>query len=65
MKRLSPELKLAYGCGTVPMTAQELAFNYFLFIYYRQVLGLSGILVGEPLHVYQTNILHHQNCREL
>lgn len=46
MKRLSPGLKLAYGSGTIPMTAQDIAFSFFILFYYRQVLGLSGKLAG-------------------
>lgn len=46
MKRLNPGLKLAYGSGTIPMTAQDIVFTFFILFYYRQVLGLSRKLVG-------------------
>jgi Na+/melibiose symporter-like transporter len=49
LKRLNPSLKLAYACGTITFTAQDIAFNSLILFYYRQVHGLSGSLAGLAL----------------
>jgi glycoside/pentoside/hexuronide:cation symporter, GPH family len=44
--RLGIGLKLAYGLGSVPFGVKDVGLNFFLLIYYNQVLGLSASWVG-------------------
>lgn len=44
--RLPLGLKLAYGVGAIPFGVKDLGLKFFLVLYYNQVLGLSGTLVG-------------------
>jgi Na+/melibiose symporter-like transporter len=43
--------KTAYGFGQIAEGVKNSAFNYFLFFYYQQVLGLSGTLTGLALFI--------------
>jgi Na+/melibiose symporter-like transporter len=43
--------KLAYGVGQVAEGAKNGAFEFFLFFYYTQVLGLSGTLAGAAMMI--------------
>ena len=43
---VSLSTKLYYGFGSVAYGAKQNGLSYFLLIYYNQVLGLSGYLVG-------------------
>lgn len=44
--RLSWQIKIAYGAGRAAEGIKTRAFEFFLFFYYQQVLGLSGSLAG-------------------
>lgn len=41
--------KLFYGCGATAFGIKDSGFNYFLLIYYNQVLGLDAFLAGLAL----------------
>lgn len=44
--RLPMRTKLAFGVGSAAEAAASIAFNSFNFLFYNQVLGLSGTLCG-------------------
>jgi Na+/melibiose symporter-like transporter len=48
---LSLFTKLAYGVGQIAEGAKNGAFEFFLFFYYTQVLGLSGTLAGAAMMI--------------
>ena len=43
--------KLAYGLGSIAYGVKENGFNYFLLIFYSQVIGLDARLVGLALTI--------------
>ncbi len=43
---LNKRTKLAYGLGQIAETVKSTGFDIFLFFYFTQVLGLSGLLAG-------------------
>jgi len=43
--------KLFFGSGSIAFGAKDSAFNYFLLVYYNQVLGLDAFLTGLALAV--------------
>lgn len=43
--------KLAYGLGSIAYGVKDNGFNYFLLIFYSQVIGLDGRLVGLALTI--------------
>jgi len=43
--------RLAYGVGQLAEGAKNSAFEFFLFFYYTQVLGLSGTLAGAAMMI--------------
>lgn len=45
-RQLSWKIKLAYGLGRAAEGIKTRSFEFFLFFYYQQVLGLSGSLAG-------------------
>lgn len=49
--RASPGAKLFYGTGAAPFGIKDAAFNYFLLLYYNQVLGLDPFLAGLALAI--------------
>ncbi|MDJ0789702.1 MAG: MFS transporter [Myxococcota bacterium] len=49
--RSSAATKLVYGSGATPFGIKDTAFNYFLLIYYNQVLGLDPFLAGLALAI--------------
>ncbi len=44
--RLSTGVKLSYGMGQLGWAAKDTCFQFFLFFYYTQMLGLSPSLAG-------------------
>ncbi len=46
MNKLSKASKLAYGVGQTGWAAKDTCFQFFLFFYYTQILGLSPGLAG-------------------
>ena len=48
-KRLSIPTKLAYGFGAVAYGVKNNGFDYFLLIFYSQVMGVNAELVGLAL----------------
>ena len=46
MNKLSKSTKLAYGIGQTGWAAKDTCFQFFLFFYYTQILGLSPGLAG-------------------
>jgi len=45
-ERLPPRTKLGFGVGSIAEASITIAFNTFNFLFYNQVLGLSGTLCG-------------------
>lgn len=43
--------RIYYGAGATPFGIKDTAFNYFLLIYYNQVLGLDAFLTGLALAI--------------
>lgn len=43
--------RLFYGSGATPFGIKDAAFNYFLLIFYNQVLGLDAFLAGLALAI--------------
>jgi glycoside/pentoside/hexuronide:cation symporter, GPH family len=43
--------KLYYGVGATPFGIKDAGFNYFILIYYNQVLGLDAVLAGLALAI--------------
>ena len=50
-KKISLSTKLAYGCGNSAIGIQNLGFQYFLLIFYSQVMGVDAALVGLALFI--------------
>jgi Na+/melibiose symporter-like transporter len=50
-RRLSLATKLFYGFGSVAFGVKDNGFSYLLLIFYNQVIGLPGTLVGLALMV--------------
>ena len=46
MRALSATAKFAYGCGQLAWAAKDTCFQFFLFFYYTQLLGLAPSLAG-------------------
>lgn len=44
--QLSPKNKISYGLGNLSLSAKDICFNFFLFFYYSQMLGLSASMAG-------------------
>ncbi|MEH6604699.1 MAG: MFS transporter [Pseudomonadales bacterium] len=44
--KIGSKTKLAYGVGQFAWAAKDTCFQYFLFFYYTQMLGLSASLAG-------------------
>ena len=53
MNELTRRIKLAYGMGQVAESATSMGFNAFLFLYFNQVLGLSGAYCGIAIFIAQ------------
>lgn len=51
MSKLSFWAKLWYGWGNVGNAVKTVVFSTFLFVYYNQVLGLSGKMCGAALFI--------------
>lgn len=49
--RASLSTKLFYGSGATPFGIKDAGFNYFILIYYNQVLGLDAFLAGLALAI--------------
>jgi Na+/melibiose symporter-like transporter len=47
--RAALSTKLLYGAGATPFGIKDAGFNYFILIYYNQVLGLDPFLAGLAL----------------
>ncbi len=47
--RASLSTKLYYGLGATPFGIKDTGFNYFILIYYNQVLGLDPFFAGAAL----------------
>ncbi len=47
--RANLSTKLFYGSGATPFGIKDTAFNYFVLLYYNQVLGLDPFLAGLAL----------------
>ena len=50
-RKLSLATKLFYGFGSVAFGVKDNGFSYFLLIFYNQVIGLPGTLVGLALMI--------------
>lgn len=50
-KKADTNTKLLYGVGAAPFGIKDAGFNYFLLIYYNQVLGLDPFLTGLALAI--------------
>ena len=48
-RKASLSTKLFFGSGSIAFGAKDSAFNYFLLVYYNQVLGLDAFLTGLAL----------------
>lgn len=46
MYQLTKTDKASYALGQLPWSAKDVCFNFFIFFYYTQVLGLSPSLAG-------------------
>jgi len=46
VRALSASAKFAYGCGQLAWAAKDTCFQFFLFFYYTQLLGLAPSLAG-------------------
>jgi Na+/melibiose symporter-like transporter len=44
--QLSPKNKISYGLGQLSFASKDTCFNFFLFFYYTQMLGLSASMAG-------------------
>ncbi|MFT5573205.1 MAG: GPH family glycoside/pentoside/hexuronide:cation symporter [Cryomorphaceae bacterium] len=53
-QKISLPTKLAYGCGYSAIGIQNLGFQYFLLIFYSQVMGVDAGLVGLALFIALT-----------
>jgi len=53
MTALTRRIKLAYGMGQVAESTTSMGFNSFLFLYFNQVLGLSGTHCGLAIFIAQ------------
>ncbi|MAU92433.1 MAG: hypothetical protein CBD42_008625, partial [Gammaproteobacteria bacterium TMED182] len=49
--RLSLRTKTWFGVGTVGESATNWLFNALTFLYYQQILGLSGSLAGTAVAI--------------
>ncbi len=49
--KASLRTKLFYGSGATPFGIKDTGFNYFILIYYNQVLGLDPFLAGLALAI--------------
>ncbi|MEM8766549.1 MAG: MFS transporter [Pseudomonadota bacterium] len=49
--KASLSTKLFYGSGATPFGIKDTGFNYFILIYYNQVLGLDAFLAGLALAI--------------
>ena len=48
---VTQRVRVLYGFGSVAYGVKDQGFSYFLLIYYSQVLGLPGTLVGAALFI--------------
>ncbi len=53
MTALKRSIKVSYGMGQVAESATGAGFNTFLFLYFNQVLGLSGTYCGLAIFIAQ------------
>ena len=53
MTALKRSIKISYGMGQVAESATSMGFNTFLFLYFNQVLGLSGTYCGIAIFIAQ------------
>ncbi len=53
MTALKRSIKITYGMGQVAESATQAGFNTFLFLYFNQVLGLSGSFCGIAIFIAQ------------
>ena len=51
VKKASLSTKFFYGSGATPFGIKDVGFNYFILIYYNQVLGLEAFLAGLALAI--------------
>ncbi len=51
VRKASLTTKIFYGSGATPFGIKDAGFNYFILIYYNQVLGLDPFLAGLALAV--------------
>lgn len=51
LQKATLSTKFFYGSGATPFGIKDVGFNYFILIYYNQVLGLEAFLAGLALAI--------------